>query len=453
MIPLAKVNDYENLFNDCVFMRRYLDQNSDEALGAAYNGDAAITTDFTGKQSKVLTLDGTGDYVDYGNRQETNFGTGDFSLEVVFKTSSASTILSKRGGVAAGNVGYDVRITGGGNLAIEISDGTDEITTTSGSTYNDNTYYHGVIALDKSANATIYVNGSADGSEDISAVDNISNTDSLLVGQLSGLNDFNGQIALVRLWEKVLSADEVSQLAATEGFGTGTPLFGYEKRNLVSYWPPGNIQGTAVNDIVGSNHLTAVSMSEANLVAGYNQYRNALDFDGTEDTIYIADNASLSITADMTISAWIKTVKSGAQQTFVAKYYATENKRTFEFRMSTTNKLELIISSNGNDIEFETGSDSINDGRWHNVALVYNATANTVDFYIGGSADSGGTQTFTTITGALDDNDSEFSIGALKQNGIRWFDGSMCDVLIWNATRTALEIELLNKRQLRGLKI
>ena len=93
MIPNSLLNAFENLFDDCVWECRMLDRSSIELLGGVFNGDASIIKDWTGKQAKVLDLDGTGDYIDYGNNGLLNVLTGDFSVDFVIKTTDEAGVI------------------------------------------------------------------------------------------------------------------------------------------------------------------------------------------------------------------------------------------------------------------------------------------------------------------------------------------------------------------------
>lgn len=417
MIPNSKINAFENLFADCVFERRYIDQASDEALGAVYNGNAAITTDHTGKQAKVLTLDGTGDYIDMGNLAQTNFGTGDFSVEIVFKRAtglaSGEDLCSKRNG-STNIAGFIISISSNDTLFFEIDDGAgNEVNAESTSDVADGIYKHSIITFDRSGNATFYVNGASDGTQDISSVGTINNTISFLVGRNNdGTREITGQIALVRLWNKALTATEANQLAATEGFGSyAYPLFS-PSNGLVSYWPLGNIQNDSCPDIVGSSNGTTTNLTEADLANAYNQYRSSLDFNGSDESISIGDLSGNSIQA---VSFWAKPDSTSAS--FIQLKSSTQ--RSIEVSAGTIGTTGLpgtTVYNNGK------ASTVLQASIWNNILVVFNAVTDADDVLIG-------------------------------KEGANFYDGKMADVIMWNRQPTPLEIELFSRNQLRGLKL
>ena len=71
---------------------------------------------------------------------------------------------------------------------------------------------------------------------------------------------------------------------------------------LVSWWPLDETSGTTTADIVDSNPGTVTG--GAVFVSG--KVGNALNFDGSNDTVSIAHNANLKPSSQITIDAWIK---------------------------------------------------------------------------------------------------------------------------------------------------
>ena len=164
------------------------------------------------------------------------------------------------------------------------------------------------------------------------------------------------------------------------------------------------------------------------------------DLDGSTQYFSVADNASLSIVGDLTIQGCIKTTE--ANGAIAAKWKANTNERSYTLGL-VSGALSLAISDDGTNTEVQTGTDTVNDGKWHHVACVYDATAETVVLYIDGIADSGGTLTFTTETGALNNNSSAFTIGAVDNGSGLQFDPltvAVRDVALFKDKRTAAEI-------------
>jgi hypothetical protein len=186
-----------------------------------------------------LDFDGSNDYVevlDPGNGS-LDFGVGNFSISLWFKTTdSAGELVDKSGGGGGRSVGYSlytgsVEVGAGeyridpGILSLRVrempSGNRDQICTVN--TYNDGLWHHLVAtrAGTSSANLDIYVDG-----VDVPTINmadqgagDISNSYGLSVGAKYDAGDsdrwedfFDGLIDDVRIYDKALSAEEVQQL-------------------------------------------------------------------------------------------------------------------------------------------------------------------------------------------------------------------------------------------------
>lgn len=199
--------DYENGL--CIF-KSMMQDYSEEALSATFNGGARIaraTSPIPRGLPYAVDLDGTGDYLSYGNVQLTDIKTEDFSVEFwVNTTDTAGVICGKRNG--EGN-GWIVKTAAGPDINFEIDDGTEA--SGNNTTALSAGWHHVIIAADRSGNATFYIDGAADGTLDISgSAGTLTNSTSFMVG-IDGdgaSNPLDGEIAGLRIWNCLLSATE-----------------------------------------------------------------------------------------------------------------------------------------------------------------------------------------------------------------------------------------------------
>ena len=84
---------------------------------------------------------------------------------------------------------------------------------------------------------------------------------------------------------------------------------------------------------------------------------------------------------------------------------------------------------------------------WYHVAVAYDLSAGTADFYVNGSQQ--GTQQSGGET-VIDDNSSLLTIGRASETSGDYFDGKIDDVRIWNDIRTSTEISDNYKTELVG---
>lgn len=164
---------------------------------------------------------------------------------------------------------------------------------------------------------------------------------------------------------------------------------------------------------------------------------------GSSQYLTRADTASLSITGDVTIEAWINvesTLSTGQVHNIVNKFRSGDNNRSyiFRYRESSGIKLQLVVSDDGINAEVLQIAHTPSLGVWYHVAVSWDASASLAKFYING------TQTGGDQTGAMTsifDSGSDFRIGATAETSPDgFFDGLIDEVRVWNDIRTPTEI-------------
>ena len=147
----------------------------------------------------------------------------------------------------------------------------------------------------------IYINGelisgswyAGDGN---SAVDT-AGTGNLWIGK-GNVDEFNGSIDSVRIYNRALSADEVR--------------YHYNRGGPVGYWNFDEGSGTTAYDLTENNNDGTLKSS-------------ALDFDGVNDHVDMGNDTSLKITGDITIEAWVKPDSLAADNRVFANFDYMDN--------------------------------------------------------------------------------------------------------------------------------
>jgi hypothetical protein len=152
----------------------------------------------------------------------------------------------------------------------------------------------------------------------------------------------------------------------------------------------------------------------------FNAY--SLAFDGTNDYIDCGNDASLRITGNMTVSAWVKS-SSSARQRFFTKYGSGTDDSFYLSIRPTTGKVRFNVASKEID-----SSSAVNDGAWHHLVAQYTASTK-LEVFIDGSSD--GTNT-SSIPSALVDSDQNLRIG-LESDDEYPLAGNADEVAIFNA--------------------
>ncbi len=204
--------------------------------------------------------------------------------------------------------------------------------------------------------------------------------------------------------------------------------------SLAGYWKFDETSGNA-EDSFGTSDLT--NNATTPYVAA--KLNNGADLElGSSQYFNVADNATLSITGDMTISGWIK-LESGTLGTFVAKRDSTSNQRSFSFSLGT-DSMVFGATSSGGAVTDVSVAPTLTAGTWYMATVVYTASAGSAKFYLNGS------QVGTTQTGlptSIFNSTSDFSIGCIFAPAQDFFDGIVDEVGIWARVLTSDELTTL----------
>ncbi len=208
------------------------------------------------------------------------------------------------------------------------------------------------------------------------------------------------------------TANLFSVIGTTYGAGNGTTTF-----NLPVGFPK-----------FGSNNYAA------KLVAASSQYFSK------------ASPSGLSITGDLSITAWINIATAGpnTNQAFsIVTKYGTSGNRGYQFFVDNTSSvftLTLGLSVNGTTQVFvkSSGLDiSSLVGRWSHVGVSYVASTGIATFYINGNiagSSSGGPSSIFAST-------ADLNIGSLvNAGGSDYFDGYMAGIKIYNTALSQANI-------------
>lgn len=177
------------------------------------NGTIDGATTVTDQYGQYLSFDGTNDYVNCGNDSSVNFGEGgDFSLSVwVMLTSSAGASLVFKGTGFPGSQFYGVRWSATGKFRFSIG-GTDDESFADKPMVFDTQWHFIVGTFSRDGDLTTYLDGAAGTPVSISGIGDCDNTSDLCIGTINGESWHNGSIDEVRIFNRALSAQEISDI-------------------------------------------------------------------------------------------------------------------------------------------------------------------------------------------------------------------------------------------------
>jgi hypothetical protein len=233
-------------------------------------------------------------------------------------------------------------------------------------------------------------------------------------------------------------------------FTSTTQVPSYVPTNgLVGWWPfNGNANdesGNWNNGTVNGAALTSDRFGAAN---------KAYSFDGVDDFIEIANNSSVTLTGNLSMSAWVFTNGSNSQnyQTIISKretYWTWEYSMTLSYHNGIIHNTKLIGSralAMGNQEQVWTNSSYI-PNVWEYWTVVFNN--GWVNIYKNGILD-------ISSPFALIPNQQNcpllFGRNSMSDMSEQFF-GSLDDIGIWNRALTQCEIQDLYNAELNSLSV
>jgi hypothetical protein len=429
-----------------------------ETNGPIFAGGAEATggnRPFVGNGDRAVRFNGSTQYLSAVDSATLSTGDIDCSFAGwVYLENLAQTqpLISKQGNV--GNREYKLSFTTNGAPQFTVwYDGTNSVSVTGNSGLVPAGNWCFVAAWHDSVGNTlnIQVNNGAVFTQ-AHALGIFDSTADVQIGAASASGQFvQGRESRLGFWKKVLSTAEITRLynaglglryrdiASTDSLLT----------SLSAYWNLDEAGGQRL-DSMGTSHLTengggiswAKGVSDAIAPAALNGDR-AAQFNGTTQSLAIADNPSLSMGAGMrlTIAAWVyldtKVGNSGAQ-TILAKGDSFSAGGEYVLEYSPSSDLFRFRLRRADDTANNTvtasGFGAVPERRWHFVVAIYDGTQMTLRVNDGAPGVSG--FTFDILDGA-----NTFRIGG--QNAVQPLFGRVKNVGIWKRVLSSAELTAL----------
>lgn len=243
-------------------------------------------------RGQMLSLDGTGDYVEIADNTNLNFSNQSFTIELWARSTggtSDQTLVNKRNGAE----GYDLVYKSGTNeLVFTVEDaGANRVSTTVNSfTLSTVDWTHLAVSYNAtSGEASIYVNGQTPVSSTGMAGLVISNALPLRIGaDGGGASFFQGTIDEVRLWNGLRTANELRENMHLTLLGTEVNLVGYWQYNNDARDYIGGYDGT----LNGNASVTAASTLNVGRTGASQTVNVPLSTTGNQD---FSTNANVAI--------------------------------------------------------------------------------------------------------------------------------------------------------------
>ena len=279
----------------------------------------------------------------------------------------------------------------------------------------------------------------------------------------SSAEKFTGFISNGSVWNKALSASEVSEV-----YNSGQPgnLSSHSaSSNLVAWWKMDNLTTGIQDSSTNSNNGTAFDlsvqpgsvstlngessgMSQSNLVqsdlqtvAPYSKY--AMNFDAaSNDFINCGNDSSLEITGNFTISTWINITSDGYYPRLIGK--SNSGNTRCNYGIGFLNYKPSVIANDSGTWYADYNSTALSTGMWYNVVGIYDGS--NFLLYVNGALDRTTSVSGFNIATAASETSGDNLLIAEAPSVSDNFDGKISNVSIWNTNLTLTQVrEIYNQ--------
>ena len=400
--------------------------NANDASGKGNNGTvtgAALTQDRFANTNSAYSFNGVNSYIGFSSVPTSQ--VDNWTVTAWIKPASLNQAQS-----IAVAMGYDDGYSGNGySLGVYVGQlhavfgGVGDLD--GGFTFASTSQWYQVVMLRSSGVTAFYVNGVLTSSGNTASP--VTPT-AFRIGSDIGLRYFNGAIDDVRIYNRALASNEVAQLYAYE---SPPPSLAFLTNGLVAFYPfNGNANDASGNGNNGSvNGATLVQDRHSNAGSAYS-------FNGINNYISFA-NVPTSQVDNWTISAWMKLASLSQLSDAVSMGY-DDGYSGNGYSMSVSTGTGGAYPGNQLFVTFgglgwaNSGYSFASTSQWYHVVML--RSSGVTSFYVN-SVQASNTSSTTPVT------PTSFRIGS--ENGIRFFNGAIDDVRIYNRALSSTEVSAL----------
>ena len=437
--PVAHWKMDERVAGDAQTLRDTSGQANDGTTSWGANASGMDCT-VQGKYGSACDFDGEDDYADvdsvnnYINKQQGSFTAWVNARSYVFAADHMAGAVVGVGQASSSNA-IGISPTSNSDLSMwYISGGVSQEATISGVPINE--WYHVAGTWDDS-NVSIYFNGVLTGT-DTQGVIITETLDSGEVGadfQGTMQRYFDGQIDDVKVYNYARTGEQI-----IEDMNAGHPVGGSPVASQVAYWKFDEGYGATAYDSAGSNNGTLTpSTGGTNTTTAAmwdldGKYGKAIEFDGTDDYVEMADDPAFDITDEITLSAWIK--PTAAAQSLYSRIIsrAPDAGGNEYYALLTNDSPSNAVGVRINQINTIFSTSIAPTGEWTHVTGTYDGA--TLKIYFNGELENSSSLTTTIPTASTPIHIGDRSDDATN----RRFEGSIDEVKIYNVALTAEQV-------------
>jgi hypothetical protein len=504
----AAVNDYQvsvtnPIYNETGLLGSWhLDETSGstsyDSSGSGINGTATGTTIVAGKFGNARQGGTTSDYINLGTTIpwiSNSVGT----ISVWFKANDVTTYQVFYGNAHTASVGCGSRLIFGvyqGKIYGEIGYASpcNAMTWSGSTTLSIGTWYHAVFQYDGTS-YNLFLNGQAEAVTPggtagtgtwFNATNDANQQEALLLARnyqgTTIYNPFNGILDEVRIYNRALSAAEISALYAAHAapnyqdvrffdsdgvtplsywrtsdgnfyvrvpyvpngnktiyiqYGSPNVTSGGENNSIVpnytgmvGYW---HMDGNSTDSSGNNNNGTGTAVTYG---TAYGKFGQGASFNGSNSYVNIPNNASLNVSGGISMAAWIKTSGTNNYSGIVQKFVDSNN-TGWGLSYHTGGAVRADFGNGSSYIVAASSGVNVVDNVWHFLVATYDGS--TAKIYVDGVLRGS-----VAGSGYLTNNTRNLGIGEDSDGGGgRYFNGLIDEVRIYNRALSASEISAL----------
>jgi len=423
-------------------------------------------------QNHCLNFDGIDDYVNLGNQT----GNGNIrTIEMWFKpdvnidanSNTDYTALIARNNIGENcefgiyfseGIGYDGQLAFG----LAVTNGDYYTIYSDQNSWTAGTWYHVAATVDHVNGMKMFVNGVLQASTNPYANSPCATKDMTTLGTWGDANIryFNGSIDEVRLWDFARTQAEVQADMNHEITGSESGLIAYY--NFNQGLPAGSNSNVNVLNSTGSSfngNLTNFSLqgNSSNWLCSQNfsgvDFSNALNFDGVNDYVDLGNqigNGNIR-----TIEMWFKpevNIDANSNTDYTALIARNNIGENCEFGIYFSEGIGYdgqlafgLAVTNGDYYTVYSDQNSWTAGTWYHVAATVDHV-NGMKMFVNGVLQAS-TNPYANSPCATNDMTT---LGTWGDANIRYFNGSIDEVRLWNFARTQAEVQADMNHEVTG---
>lgn len=422
--------------------------HTDDSMGSndgSCTGTACPSDTTTTKYNDIsMEFDGVNDRIDVPNNASLNSATTELTVSTWINALSmpndgsptARMIIRHSDGTTSGTTRYYLSYEEDTQLltwAVGNSSTRKAVTTA----FTPNGTWHHIAGIYNSSHILLYLNGALKSNNGLTNTLDTT-TQSLYIGKDTGDRPFNGTIECLQIWNKSLSATNVTTLNNSDSCNTNF-------ESPISTWRLNNKKPKNTWDFNSYNKTLTDSNQNRNLDIGpfhqpSGQYNYGVQFDGIDDYINISYNSEYAFSSAMSVSTWAKFLPMADDGSPTARLLVkhsdgfTDGTSRYYLSFNDNTQLLNFVVGNATKKQTLTSDISVNDGNWHHIVGTYDGT--DVKLYVNGSLMSS-----ESLGGNLDTSTEPIYIG--KDDGDRPFNGSLDNMMLFDRALNLTEIVCL----------